>query len=85
MQTAIEDFTGFTLAEDYHQKYRLRGVAAVEREFEALFPTRDAFLGSTAVTRANAFLAGYGTTQQRRDEVPRLGLSEGAQSLLRAR
>ncbi len=83
--TGIEDYSGFTLAEDYHQKYRLRSAGPVLAEFEALFPTSEAFLASTAVTRANAFLAGYGSTAMRRDEVPLLGLSEASQGLLRPR
>lgn len=83
VETAIEDFTGFSLAEDYHQKYRLRSVRAALAEFEAMFPTTEAFLASVAVTRANAFAAGYGTTLQRRDEMSQLGLSERAQGALR--
>lgn len=81
--TAIEDHRHFTLAEDYHQKYRLRYSKAILAEYEGMYPTREAFLGSTAVTRANAFLAGYGTTAQRRDELPKLGLSDSALDALR--
>jgi len=83
VRTALEDFTGFTLAEDYHQKYRLRHVGAAAREFEGMFPTTEAFVGSVAVTKANAIAAGYGTTRELRDELGRLGLSESAQRALR--
>lgn len=83
VQTAIEDFTSFTLAEDYHQKYRLRREPAILAEFEALFPTREAFLGSTAVTRANAFLGGEGTRELISRDLPRLGLSDSARDSLR--
>lgn len=76
--TAIEDFSFFTLAEDYHQKYRLRHARVAMAEFEELFPTMEALLHSTAVTRANAFAAGYGSRELRAADLPRLGLSEAA-------
>ncbi len=91
VQTDIEDFTGFTLAEDYHQKYRLRRVRSAISEYESMFPTTEAFLGSVAVTKANAFVGGYGTSQDLRSDDPskgklgELGLSEKAQaSILKA-
>lgn len=83
VETGIEDFTGFTLAEDYHQKYRLRHVSGAMAEFEAQFPTIDAFLGSVSVTRANAFAGGYGRTEQIRDDLGRLRLSQRGQAALR--
>ncbi len=82
VQTGLEDFTGFTLAEDYHQKYRLRHVPKALAEFQQLFPTTDTFLGSVAVTRANAFAGGYGRTEERRDDMGRLGLSPEGQAAL---
>ena len=91
VQTDIEDFTGFTLAEDYHQKYRLRRIRSAIVEFEAMFPTTEAFLGSVAVTKANAFAGGYVASRDLRSDDPskgklgELGLSETAQaSILRA-
>jgi peptide-methionine (S)-S-oxide reductase len=91
VETDIEDFTGFTLAEDYHQKYRLRRIPAAIAEYEAMFPTTEAFLGSVAVTKANAFVGGYGTSQDLRSDDPskgklgQLGLTGEAQaSVLKA-
>lgn len=81
--TDIEDYTGFTLAEDYHQKYRLRFVKPALAEYAELFPTTDAFLGSVAVTKANAFVGGYGKTGDLRDGLGALGLSERAQESIR--
>ncbi|QDV05426.1 Peptide methionine sulfoxide reductase MsrA [Planctomycetes bacterium Poly30] len=83
IETGIEDFSGFTLAEDYHQKYRLRHVPRALAEFKKQFPSEEAFLGSVAVTRANAFAGGYGRTEQIRDDLGRLGLSEEGQEALR--
>ena len=78
--TALEDVKGFTLAEDDHQKYRLRSEPAVLAELQALYPGRAEFLTSTAVTRANAFLAGDAPEQRVRADLPRMGLSAAARA-----
>jgi hypothetical protein len=83
--TAIEDFTGFTLAEAYHQKYRLRRESSIVAEYESLFPGLEEFLGSTAVTRANAFLDGHGTPEVLARDLPLLGLSDSARAALERR
>lgn len=59
--TEIVPFTGFTLAETYHQKYRLQQVPALLREFRAVYPQDDDWIESTAAARVNGYLAGYGT------------------------
>ena len=82
LATDIEPFMSFTLAEDYHQKYRLRAQREVLAEYAALFPTTEAFLGSAAVTRANAFLGGYGSEALVQRDLPRLGLSDGASAIV---
>jgi len=66
----------FYLAEAYHQKYYLRRLRVVAREYEALYPSLDAFVGSTAVARANGYVGGYGTRAQLEVEIDALGLSE---------
>lgn len=83
LTTAIEDFSGFTLAEDYHQKYRLRAAPKALAEFGTMFPTTDALVASPAATFANALAGGYGTTADLRDSLESLGLSPGAQDQLR--
>ena len=83
--TDLEDFTGFTLAEDYHQKYRLRADREVLVQYLALYPTTEAFLASTAVTRANAFAGGHGDAALVAEDLPRMGLSGSAQEGLRRR
>lgn len=84
VRTPIEEYTGFTLAEDYHQKYRLRSVRPVLAEYQAQFKSSAAFLGSVAVTKANAYVGGYGRSNELRDILPSLGLSEAAQAAARA-
>ncbi len=81
--TAIEDFTAFTLAEDYHQKYRLRAAPKVLAEFSSMFPDARALVASPAVTFANALAGGYGTTAVLRESLDDLGLTADAQEQLR--
>ena len=56
--TEVASFDRFYLAEDYHQKYYLRGIKAVAREYLAIYPDLAAFVNSTAVARANEFHLG---------------------------
>lgn len=58
VSTEIAPLDRFYLAEAYHQKYSLRRRSRATDEFEALYPDLDAFVRSTAVTRANAIAAG---------------------------
>ncbi len=51
-------------------------------EFRALYPRDSDFIASTAAARVNGFLAGCGTAERLREDVPRLGLSEAAQRRL---
>ncbi len=76
--TAIEDFSGFTLAEDYHQKYKLRRIARAVNEFAELFPTTESFLGSVAVTKANALVGGALSAGAFGGDLRALGLSPEA-------
>ena len=81
--TEIVPFSGFTLAEGYHQKYRLRRLETATREFEAIYPDLDAFVRSTATTRVNAFLAGSGSLAAFEAVAGELGLSPDALGDLR--
>ena len=74
--TAVVPFAGFTLAEDYHQKYSLRGAEAIYGEFKAIYPNDRDFVNSTAAARLNGFLGGNGTAEKFARERDELGLSE---------
>lgn len=65
----------FTAAEDYHQKYRLRGTPELMADFRALFPDEASFRDSTAAARVNGYLGGYGTPEQLAREIDGFGLS----------
>ncbi len=84
--TQIVAATRFYRAEDYHQKHRLRNTPALLEDLAAFYPDAKSFTDSTAVTRVNGYLGGYGTREQLEEEVPELGLSQDAQrSLLKQR
>ena len=83
--TAVEPLRELTWAEDYHQKYSLRCNQALAAELRRLYATERDFENSTAAARINAYLAGEGTAAQVERDLPRLGLSEESQRVLRAR
>jgi peptide-methionine (S)-S-oxide reductase len=80
--TEIEPFVEFTLAETYHQKYRLQQVPALVGEFRAIYPQDEEFINSTAAARANGYLGGHGTLAALQAEIEELGLSQAAQQEL---
>jgi peptide-methionine (S)-S-oxide reductase len=83
--TDIEPATKFTLAEDYHQKYRLRREPTLMRELNAMLPDLIDFVNSTSAARLNGYLAGYGTPEGLRADLDKFGLSPQARrQLLRA-
>ena len=80
--TEILPASRFHLAEAYHQKFALRGRSELLKEFEAIYPSLRDFLASTAVTRVNGYVAGYGTCESLRGEVDGLGLSPAGKERL---
>jgi methionine-S-sulfoxide reductase len=72
----------FYLAEDYHQKYRLRQSSIFMDEFAALYPEPADFVNSTVAARVNGYLGGYGTLADLQAEIGDLGLSPEAQEAL---
>ena len=84
IQTEILPYSHFYVAEDYHQKYRLRGHADFLREMKAIYPDDADLMNSTAAARLNGYLAGYGVPEEMRKQLPGLGLSpESEAGLLR--
>jgi methionine-S-sulfoxide reductase len=80
--TEIIPYSGFNLAESYHQKHRLRSHGDLMKEFEAIYPITKDFVNSTAAARVNGYLAGYGTRAQLEAELDILGLSPAARDKL---
>lgn len=82
MYTDIVPFSTFYLAEDYHQKYYLRLIPNLSAEFESIYPDLQSFVNSTAVTRINGYLGGYGTIEDLEKQLNNLGLSPAGTKLL---
>jgi peptide-methionine (S)-S-oxide reductase len=80
--TEILPYTEFWLAEDYHQKYRLRGNRDLVGEYTALYPELEDFVNSTATARVNGYLGGNGTLAQFEAEIDELGLSAEGREVL---
>ena len=74
--TEITPIRVFYLAEEYHQKYRLRNSPDFMNEFHVMYPDDAYFVASTAAARVNGYLGGNGTFAALQAEVNSLGLSE---------
>jgi peptide-methionine (S)-S-oxide reductase len=72
--TEISSFTGFYLAEPYHQKYWLRQDLDLMKEFSVMYPNNEDFVNSTAAARLNGYLGGYGKLEDLQLELGSLGL-----------
>jgi peptide-methionine (S)-S-oxide reductase len=81
--TEILPLATFYVAEDYHQKYRLRHKSDFMREFKAMYPNDADLMNSTAAARVNGFLAGNGSAELLDEEIDDYGLSPEAAAKLR--
>ena len=83
VHTEVAALKRFWIAEDYHQKYRLRHEPALYEELRAIYGDEADFVHSTAAARINGYLEGHGSSRQLESEIADLGLSSGGEQLLR--
>ena len=74
VRTEIRRLDRFWPAEDYHQKYSLRGEARLMAAFRRLCPDETAFRESPAAAKVNAWLAGDLSYGGLREQLASLGL-----------
>ena len=81
IKTKINEYTGFYLAENYHQKYYLQQHKNFKEYYLKNYSMRE-FIDSTATARVNGYLAKKGNKDQLIIEIGKLGLSEDLQKKL---
>ncbi len=82
VRTEVNPLRSFTMAEDYHQKYILKGNKELRKELEQIYPLHQDFVDSTAVARLNGYIGGNGNKDQLSREIEQLGLSIESKRLL---
>lgn len=82
VNTVIELAGKFHLAEDYHQKYLLRGAEDLFRIYQMIYPEEPQIIASTAAARVNGYLGCHGTTDELQGNLQRLGLPKPMQERL---
>ena len=80
--TTIEPYTGFYVAEDYHQKYYLRQRYDVVDALYSIYPNPADFRDSTAAARLNGYLSGHGDSDSLKEHLNAFGLSEASKQVL---
>lgn len=82
VRTDIESAATFYAAEDYHQKFRLQQDHLLAAEYDAIYPDIKDFVNSTAASRVNGYLGGYGSSAGLGRIINGLGLSESGKQRL---
>ena len=83
VKTEVVPLRSFTMAEDYHQKYILKGRDILKQEISRIYPNHLDLVNSTAASRLNGYAGGNGNRDQLAREIESLGLSiKGKQVLL---
>ena len=82
VRTEIVPIRSFTMAEDYHQKFTLKGHKGLKKEIMRIYPRHQDIVDSTAAARLNGYVGGHGSRDQLSMEIKSLGLSAEAEKIL---
>ncbi len=82
VKTGVLPVRSFTMAEDYHQKYILKGHRVLKEEVARIYPKHSDFVASTAAARLNGYVDGQGSNEQLQREIDQLGLGENGRRVL---
>jgi len=80
--TDVTPFSGFYLAEDYHQKYYLQQVRELMSGLRVIYPDFSDFVDSTVVARINGFIGGHGSFESLEEQLNSFGLPPATSSRL---
>lgn len=69
IQTEIQAYSKYYLAEDYQQKYYLKRFEKATAAIQSLFPNHKAFVNSTIAARLNGFVKGFGKMNNLKEEI----------------
>jgi len=81
IETMIEPATEFYSAEFYHQKYLLQKEELLMKAFKKMSDKE--FIRSSAASRMNGYVGGYGTPEDLEKEISAFGLNKDQESALR--
>jgi peptide-methionine (S)-S-oxide reductase len=83
VKTVVAPLDRFYAAEDYHQKYYLRGHQPLLGEFTRQGYDDARLRESRVAARLNGYVSGFGQMAQLERELPSFGLSASAEAVLR--
>ena len=82
VKTKVLPVRSFTLAEEYHQKYILKGQTTLFKDLKRKYPRHEDIVNSTAAARLNGYVGGHGNKDQLSREIDEFDLSDGAKQAL---
>ncbi|MCP2033966.1 peptide-methionine (S)-S-oxide reductase [Planomicrobium sp. HSC-17F08] len=82
IETEIDAYTEFTLAEEHHQKYYLKRYPKALAQLEAVYPEPELLVDSAFAARLNGFVKGFGTRDGLRQEILGWPIEDASRKIL---